>query len=264
MRGIVMRLTADQRRRFEEVGYLFFPSLFSTDEVAVLREAALRIMQREGPEVVRGSNSDAVHLVYGAHRHDPTFRRLGRHPRVIRSAEQLLGKQVYIHQSRLNPKVAFEGELWAWHQDFATWNDRDGLREPRAMMVAVFLEDATELNGPLMIIPGSHRHGLIHEAVDNREREGYTLFTITRETIARLAGEAGIEAQIGPAGSVLFCHSNIVHGSSTNITPWPRTIFYLNVAAVDNPPTNFQRAEHHCARDVSPIEVLGDGCLLER
>jgi len=258
-----MQLTADQRKEFDERGYIFFPSLFSGEEVAVLRDAAQRVMQREGPEVVRGIHSDAVQLVYGAHQYDQTFRRLGRHPRLISLAEQLLGNKVYVHQSRLNPKVAFEGEVWAWHQDFATWNDRDGLMKPRAMMVAVFLDDATDVNAPLLIIPGSHRHGLIHEAVDNRAEGGYTLFVITPESIARLAADVGIKAVTGPAGSMLISHCNIVHGSSTNITPWPRTIFYLNVAAIDNPPTNFQRAEHHCTRNYSAIETLGDDCLLQ-
>ena len=148
-----MQLTADQRKNFDEQGYIFFPSLFSGEEVVVLRDAA----QREGPEVVRGTHSDAVQLVYGAHQYDHTFCRLGRHSRLIGPAEQLLGNKIYVHQSRLNPKVAFEGEVWTWHQDFATWNDRDGLVEPRAMMVAVFLDDATDVNAPLMIIPGSHR-----------------------------------------------------------------------------------------------------------
>ena len=77
-----------------------------------------------------------------------------------------------------------------------------------------------------------------------------------------LADGPGIAAQLGPAGSVLICHSNIVHGSSNNITPWPRTIFYLNLAASDNPPTIFKRAEHHCTRDWSPIEPFGEDCLL--
>lgn len=258
-----MELATEQRRRFDEQGFLFFPALFSSDEVSVLRAASAQLMQQKGPHVVYHSDSNTVRVAYGAHLIDETFRRLGRHPRIVRLAEQLLDNRVYIHQSRLNPKVAFQGDLWTWHQDFATWHDRDGLREPRALMIAVFLEDTTQANGPLMVIPGSHRHGLIHDAVDNQESEGYTLFVISPETIARLAAEGGIQVQTGNAGSVLICHSNIVHGSSTNITPWPRTIFFLNVAAADNPPTNFQRAEYHCARDCSGIVPLADDCLQE-
>ena len=111
-------------------------------------------------------------------------------------------------------------------------------------------------------MPVGLRDGLIHESVDKKEQDGYTLFVIAPETIARLANDVGIAVQTGPAGSVLICHCNIVHGSSTNITPWPRSIFYLNVAAVDNPPTKFERAEHHCSRNQTAIEALADDCLL--
>ena len=92
---------------------------------------------------------------------------------MIRAAERLLGANgVYIHQSRLNPKVAFAGGEWDRHQDFATWRDRDGLQEPRALMVAVFIEEVTAANAPLLIVPGSHRSGLVHEARDNRDAGG--------------------------------------------------------------------------------------------
>ncbi len=257
-------LDAQQLSSFNDQGFLLFPSLFSEAEVAVLREGAANAMARSGPEVVCEPDSEAVRLVYGAHRFEEACQRLGRHPKLIAAAEQLLRADgVYIHQSRLNPKVAFEGSNWDWHQDFATWHDRDGLKEPRALMVAVFIEDVTAANAPLLIVPGSHKNGLVHDANDNREAGGYTLFTIPPKTLAELAKERGIVAQTGPAGSVLICHSNIVHGSSNNITPWPRTIFYLNVAACDNPPTIFKRAEHHCSRDWSPIEPLGADCLLE-
>ena len=258
-----MLLVREQRQLFDEQGFLLFPMLFSSDEVSLLQTAGAQLMQQSGPHVVRSADSNTVRVAYGGHLTDEIFRRLGRHPRLIRLAEQLLDSQVYIHQSRLNPKAAFQGELWNWHQDFATWHDRDGLQEPRALMIAVFLEDATDSNGPLMVIPGSHRHGLIHEAVDNQEAEGYTLFVISPDVISQLAAEGGIQTQTGVAGSVLICHSNIVHGSTTNMTPWPRTIFFLNVAAIDNPPTSFQRAEHHCARDFSGIIPMDDDCLLE-
>ncbi len=260
----MLPLDAQQLRAFEEHGFVFLPSLFSDADVAVLRAGAARIMARTGPEVVCEADSKTVRLVYGAHRFDEAFVRLARHPHLIRAAEQLLQTDgVYIHQSRLNPKAAFAGGVWDWHQDFATWHDRDGLAEPRVLMVAVFIEDVTAANAPLLIVPGSHRDGLVHEANDNREAGGYTLFTIPAATLARLAAGPGIAAQVGPAGSVLICHSNIVHGSSNNITPWPRPIFYLNVAASDNPPTRFDRAEHHCTRDWSPIQALGEDCLLE-
>jgi ectoine hydroxylase len=255
------RLTDEQRRQFEDQGFLVFPALFSEDEIAPLRAAVETVAQRQGPEVVREPEGDAVRLVYGAHTFNDAFARLSRHPRWLEPAMELMGGPVYIHQSRLNPKAAHHGRHWAWHQDYATWADRDGLAEPRAFMVAILLDEANSANGPLMIVPGSHKRGLIHDAVDNAESPGYTLFHITEGRLAEVVEEGGIEPMIGPAGTVVISHCNIVHGSNDNITPWPRRIFYLNVASVDNPPTKFQRAEHHCARDWSPLEPLSDECL---
>ena len=252
----------EMRRAFEDRGFLLLPALFSEYEIAPVRAEAETVAAREGPEVVQERESDAVRLVYGAHRFNEAFHRLSRHPRWLEPAMALMGGPVYIHQSRLNPKAAFHGEAWAWHQDYATWSDRDGLKEPRAFMVAILLDEATAANGPLMLVPGSHHYGLIAEAVDNRESPGYTLFHIAEEHLAHIVDAGGIEPVIAPAGSVLICHANMVHGSAGNITPWPRRIFYLNVAATDNPPTKFERAEHHCTRDWSALEPLGDDCLL--
>ena len=255
-------LTDAMRRKFEDRGFLLFSGLFSEDEIAAVRAEVETVAAREGPEVVTEPEADAVRLVYGAHRFNEAFHRLSHHPRWLAVAEALMDGPVYIHQSRLNPKAAFHGGPWAWHQDYATWADRDGLREPRAFIVAILLDEANAANGPLMLVPGSHRCGLIAEAVDNQESHGYTLFHISRERLAHIVDAGGIEPVVGPAGSVLIIHANVVHGSAGNITPWPRRIFYLNVAAVDNPPTRFERAEHHCTRDWSPIESLGDDCLL--
>ena len=256
-------LTDAQRHEFEDHGYLLLPALFSEDEMAAVRAEVETVAAREGPEVVAEAESDAVRLVYGAHRFNEAFHRLSRHPRWLEAVQELMGGPVYIHQSRLNPKVAFHGGPWDWHQDYATWSNRDGLREPRAFMVAILLDEANAANGPLMLVPGSHHYGLIAEAADNRESPGYTLFAISEEHLTHIVDAGGIEPFVGPAGSVLITHANMVHGSAGNITPWPRRIFYLNVAAVDNPPTKFERAEHHCTRDWSAIEPLDDDCLLD-
>ena len=256
-------LTDAQRREFEDHGYLLLPALFSEAEIAAVRAEVETVASREGPEVVPEAESDHIRIVYGAHRFNEAFGRLSRHPRWLEPVQELMGGPVYIHQSRLNPKAAFHGGAWDWHQDYATWSDRDGLKEPRAFMVAILLDEANAANGPLMLVPGSHHYGLIAEAADNEESPGYTLFVISDEHLTHIVDAGGIEPVVGPAGSVLISHANMVHGSAGNITPWPRRIFYLNVAATDNPPTRFERAEHHCTRDWSAIEPLDDDCLLD-
>ncbi|MDE0710789.1 MAG: phytanoyl-CoA dioxygenase family protein [Rhodospirillales bacterium] len=254
-------LNESMRRQFQHRGFLLLPSLFSEDEIAHVRSAVAAVAARKGPEVIHEPDSDVVRMVYGAHRFNEAFGRLARHPRWLEPVQALMGGPVYIHQSRLNTKAAFHGGPWTWHQDYATWSNRDGLLEPRAFMVAILLDQASTSNGPLMLVPGSHRCGLIADAVDNQESSSYTVFEIGEERLAQIVRTGGIELFVGPPGSVLITHANMVHGSAGNITPWPRRIFYLNVAAVDNPPTKFDRPEHLCTRDWSAVGPLDDDCL---
>ena len=58
-----------------------------------------------------------------------------------------------MHQFKINAKAAFEGDVWQWHQDYGTWARDDGMPEPRAMNIAVFLDEVMPINGPLMLIP---------------------------------------------------------------------------------------------------------------
>ena len=84
------------------------------------------------------------------------FSRLTRDPRILGIVRQLLGSEVYIHQSRINDKIGFESAGFDWHSDFETWHAEDGMPAMRAVSVSLMLTDNNEFNGPLMLIPGSH------------------------------------------------------------------------------------------------------------
>ena len=128
------------------------------------------------------------------------------------------------------------------------------------MNIALFLEDVTEFNGALMFIPKSHKSGVI-EAGHALKTTSYPLWTIDDNTIARLVEEGGIIAPKGNAGSVIMFHSNLVHGSPSNMSPFDRTIAYLSLCHVENHIRRFKRAEWIAHRDFTPIECLPDDCL---
>ncbi len=132
---------------------------------------------------------------------------------------------------------------------------------PRALMIGIFLDDMTPANGPLMVIPGSQRHGLIDDTTRDHDSSGYSVMELPRQLIGELTRESAIEALTGPAGTALFMHCNLVHGSVGNITPYERTIVYLNVAACDNRTRSSRRAEWFANRDFAPLQALDDGCL---
>ena len=256
-----MELTQKQLSEFDEQGFLFLPECFSRDEARMLRDEAHRVYAMDREEVWREDNG-AARTAFAAHTYNEGFRRLGAHPRLIGPVTQILGEAVYMHQYKVNAKAAFDGAVWQWHQDYGTWARDDGMPEPRAMNIAVFLDDVTAANGPLLFIPKSHRAGVL-EAGHDLETTSYPLWTLDRATVTRLAEEGGIDAPLGPAGSVLLFHSNLVHASPPNISPFNRTIVYLSLCAVSNHIHRHKRAEWIAHRDFTPIEPLADDCLDE-
>src|SRR5438477_10012849 len=159
-----MKLTSAQLEQFDRDGYLLFPSLFTPEEIAVLTDEVPRLYAQRRPENVREKGSEAVRTNFAAHMYSAPFARLARHPRMIEPVVQVFGEAVYMHQFKINGKMAFDGDVWQWHQDYGTWKRDDDMPEPRAMNVAIFLDDVNEFNGPLMFIPGSNMEGVVDEA----------------------------------------------------------------------------------------------------
>ncbi len=264
--GDIVKLTNAQLHEFEDRGFLVFPGLLSTEEVGALQAALPDVFTRTGLEIVHESDDPtALRLAFGAHTYSEPFRRLSLLPRLIEPVRQLLDDDVYLHQSRLNPKQGFgQGAAWDWHQDYPPWRAIDGMPEPKCIMATVFVDDCTVAKSPLLVVPASHRYGLLeskpHEDTIGKE---YALQHISREDFERLADDNGIEALTGDAGTVCLVHCNVVHGSANNVSPWRRAIVYLIYNAISNACTGTERAWYHNNRDFTPLEPLDDGCLLE-
>src|ERR1043166_3213304 len=256
-----MKLTPEQVAQFDRDGYLFFPKLFSVAETKVLTDEVPSLYARREVYNVREKGSDAVRTNFAAHMYSAPFARLARHPRMVEPVVQVFGEPVYMHQFKINGKMAFDGDVWQWHQDFGTWFNDDQMPEARAMNVAIFLDEVNEFNGPLMFIPCSHKLGVLDPGHDTTTTS-YPLWTVDHETITRLVAEGGIVAPKGPPGSILLFHGNLVHASGSNLTPRSRWIVYLSLNRCDNAIRRFSRPTHIANRDFTPIEILPDDCLV--
>jgi ectoine hydroxylase len=261
-----MNLTPAQKEQFDRDGYLFFPGLFTADETARLNAAVPELYSRRAAYNVREKGSEAVRTNFAAHLVSEPFARLGRHPRMVEPVQDLLGEALYMHQFKINGKMAFEGDVWQWHQDYGTWKNDDLMPTERAMNVAIFLDDVNEFNGPLMFIPGSHRRGVI-DARHDLTTTSYPLWTVDhdliRQLVARAGGkDGGIVSPKGPAGSMIVFHSCLVHASTSNLSPWNRVAVYLSLCAVSNHIRRHKRPEYIAHRDFTPIRCLPDDCLL--
>ncbi|MBT6278213.1 MAG: proline hydroxylase [Chromatiales bacterium] len=246
------QLSQDQLSALDTDGFVVLPSRFSTAEVDALigRLPSLFAAGHSANVIERASG--AVRTAMALHERDDLFAELVRDPRLVAPAQQLLGEPLYVQQVKVNVKAAFSGEVWQWHYDFATHHQEDGVPQPRALNIHVFLDDVSEVNGPLYFIPGSHRYGT-HTAALDVETTSYPLWVVDEACVRELANEHGIVSATGPKGTVLIFTDTLVHGSPVNMSPWDRAIFSLILNPISNAATKFDRPDYKHHRDHSPV-----------
>ncbi len=238
-------LTAEQLRQYERDGFIALPQFFTPEEVAVFRKELTRMtndpetIRRQ--EAVKEPNSDIVRSIFCVHKLSSLFDRLSRHPRLLAIAGQILGGGVYIHQSRVNMKPGFKGQGFYWHSDFETWHVEDGLPRMRTVSCSITLTENNEFNGPLMLIPGSQNHYIacVGETPEDNYKSSLRaqkVGTPDDESLTQLAESGGIKAPKGPAGTVLLFDCNTMHGSNSNISPFPRSNVFFVYNSIENAP----------------------------
>jgi len=264
-----MELSSEQLRQYREEGFLFFPAIFNDSEVDRLREETRSIAAIDHPSRVLEKDGRTVRALHGCHLTNDLMARLTRLRRMLRPAEQLIGAPAYVYQFKVNFKAAFGGDVWKWHQDYIFWREGDGMMEADCINVMVYLDEVTEFNGPLMVIPKSHRHGLVSVPAatgrgDWQDNVSADLrYSLDRDTIARLVREGGIQAPKGPRGSVLVFHPNLAHGSTPNLSPWDRTMMIVTYNSVHNVPVPVgeRRPEFLVSTDTRPLQVAGEALV---
>ncbi len=235
--------TTVRLRRFERDGYLFLPGLFHEAETTrLLREAERLKAQAESnadETAFFERDSGAVRSIFAVHDNSALFRAVAEDPRILTLASDILGDEVYVHQSRLNYKPAFSGREFYWHSDFETWHAEDGMPRMRALSVSLCLTPSLATNGPLMLIPGSHATfvGCPGETPPEHFRRSLVkqeIGTPDQESLTRMASRRGIKAPTGAAGSVIAFDCNTMHASAGNLTPFPRTNLFIVYNAMSN------------------------------
>lgn len=261
-----MRLSNAEIERFGRDGYLFFPNLFTAEELSVLRSAMSEVLDSANRNVKLEESGNAIRMIKGSHLYNDVMRRLTCHPRLVEPSEQLLGSRVYLHQTRLNLKEGLKSSPsrgYPWHQDYSTFHRLDGMPEPRALVISVFLDDVTVCNAPLMMIPGSHRRGLVINQSSDTDPDPNVQLVIEGNVIRELVEAHSLVAPLGPAGSAILMDVAMVHGSTENISPMNRAIYYVIFNSVENKCTSLLREDDYEASSAfTAITSLSDDCLL--
>jgi len=253
-------LTAAQLDEFDRHGFLFLPDFLSEDQVAACNQELRRLCADEAmkrrPEAVLEPEADALRSLFRVHQLSPFYSGVASDERIARMAMQILGSEVCIHQSRVNLKPGFVGKDFYWHSDFETWHIEDGMPRMRAVSCSILLTPNYPFNGPLMLVPGSHRTfipcpGQTPRAHYEQSLKRQKLGVPTCERLTELVREGGVEQPTGRAGSILLFDCNTMHGSNSNITPFPRSNLFFVYNSVEN-----RLTEPFCGREPRP-EFLG-------
>ena len=270
-------ITAEQLRHFDEQGFLVLDALFGDDEIAQLQQAAFALLKNpdgiDDDTIILEPHDREIRSIFRIHRQCPSMRRLASDERIAGIVCFLLNDEVYIHQSRLNFKPGFNGTEFYWHSDFETWHAEDGMPRMRAISASILLTENSEQNGPLMVIPGSHRHFLScqgetpedHYRASLRKQE---VGTPDAKSLSRLVEQGGLRSIPGKPGQVILFDCNLMHGSNGNITPFPRSNAFFVYNAISNQigrpfAAKTPRPDFIAERLIEPVRSIAGALLAE-
>ncbi|QIB66171.1 phytanoyl-CoA dioxygenase family protein [Kineobactrum salinum] len=265
--GQAHALNQDQLASFERDGYLILPDLCADMLDPIRRELASLKQRMAGDEdLYTEPDSDEPRTLFRVHAWSSLLDRLMRDPRLLQPVEQILGSSATLMQSRINIKPAFRGKSFPWHSDFETWHVEDGMERMRAVTAWIMLTDNHACNGPLYVIPGSHKHYVSCAGKTGRENyrtslKRQNLGVPRHETMRSLLQDRPIRAIEGGAGTLVLHDCNLLHGSPDNISADPRSILMFVYNSAENPivaPFGGlpPRPDYLCDREAAPLQPL--------
>ncbi|HIG54235.1 MAG TPA: phytanoyl-CoA dioxygenase family protein [Candidatus Latescibacteria bacterium] len=221
---------------FDRDGFLTISNLLSADEVAELSDALDKVLATgpdgfvEGepqPVSFRSLSGDEKHPVWqivNIWEAMPAFEKLIYHPAIVEGISQLAGQQdLMVWHDQIQYKPAQYGGSTHWHQDAPLWP----IIKPMTPVSAwIPFDDATEENGCMWMVPGSHKWG---NQIEFLRTQGDLSLLDNFKDLQGFEPPADaeirtIEAQPRPVlcGEVSFHHSLTWHGSPFNQSQWPR------------------------------------------
>ena len=226
---------AEQRAFHAEQGYLVFPELLSPTELADLR-AALADVLREADGLTTTNDKFSVtqtddgkwsvRRIFNPIAHHPVFHDLVFNPKILDVVENLIGPNIQLHHTKLNLKPPSSREArFEWHQDYPFFPHTNF----DLLAVMIYLDDSTEENGCLNIVPGSHKLGPRNHLF---AKDG--AFSSQLEDKAVVADPTHWLRVPVPAGGMELHHCNMLHSSTANRGTNPRSAMVIQYRAADN------------------------------
>jgi phytanoyl-CoA hydroxylase len=225
-------LTRAQIEEYNEVGAIVVPDVLTSDEVRTLSDVTDGFVERARGltahtdiydlEDTHTSDNPRVRRIKTAHLHHPAYAALTGHLRIIAVLQDLWGPDIRFDTAKLNMKCAGFGAPVEWHQDWAFYpHTNDNLAA-----VGVMFDDMAMENGPLMVIPGSHKGPTFDHHADG-------VFCGAMDPENRDVDFGKAVALTGKAGSITVHHVRAVHGSAPNVSDRDRRLLLFQFRAAD-------------------------------
>lgn len=262
-------LSQQQRDFYAENGYLMVENAVTQDQLERLRDITARLIDasrtvtesNEAYDLDAGHGPDTPRLtrVKIPHKQDPYFWDVLRNSAMTQVLNDLLGPDTTILTSKLNTKAPGGGRAVEWHQDWAFYpHTNDDL-----LAFGLMLEEVDEENGPLMVVPGSHKGPLLDHRANG-------CFAGAIDPDDPLFEKDKIVTLTGKAGSMTVHHARILHGSAPNLSDRIRKILFYECASADAWPilgsnSYFHALGHHKFwEDLQDRTITGVPCLTPR
>ncbi|MEM8690218.1 MAG: phytanoyl-CoA dioxygenase family protein [Pseudomonadota bacterium] len=232
-------LTQDQIDRFWRDGVLTVENAVSAEELSALRQVfAGWVDESRGHEEDYGETLDGrarFDLEPGHSAERPALRRVQspeevsevyadvmRNARTVDFVVDLIGPGIKFHHGKVNSKLPGAATKVKFHQDFPF----QPMTNDDLITALLFVDDVTLENGPLEVVPGSHK-GPLYPHWHGGKFTG----TVSDEVVE--AHQDNIVKCTGKAGSVCLMHSSLLHGSAPNLSDKPRTLYIATYYAED-------------------------------
>ena len=228
-----MNFSTEQKEAYESQGYVLGPKVLSDDQIARLKDRIEDILadrvdypellKGEAATKIKGKNLPSVKIV-SLFRHDDVFANIWANDAVSALAHNLMKGPVRLWEDQMIFKPAHDQQaLLGWHRDYTFW-DHVGPADMGTCWIA--LDEATEENGCMCVIPGSHRWKLpfTRDEMDTSDAE----WLLKRPEIPASADLTPVPCPV-PPGHCHFHHCMLFHGSYGNRTDNPRRSYIMHL-----------------------------------
>ena len=206
-----------------QYGFGILPDVISSSE-------ADRVLGELGAANLNRSRAGARHIL-----RQPAVERIATDERVLNLAREILGQPALPFRATLFDKSPSSNWLVVWHQDTALplrekretpgwgpWSVKEDVLYARApacamekiLALRIHLDDSTESNGPLHVLPGTHDRGVFTDA-----------------ELRQLDGSNSIACMVS-RGGVVAMRPLIAHASSKSQSLNPRRVLHIEYSAI--------------------------------